>query len=191
MTYETLIFLFVAVVLTYFALVGILLHRELSAEAIEKRAKNQKASLLPSDLEYMSARCLGRERMLRILPMAVRYHFERLRPELANTGYRIANLGDLRTKRSPYRTIRGTRNPSLQVQVRYHFYRLLPYYRTCAAQYEWLQEQVRYHFYKRFPAQQTGHGPLDGTEYSELEEQVRFHFCRLCPTLETERELAG
>ncbi len=191
MTYETLIFLFVAVVLTYFALVGILLHRELVAEAREKRAKKQKASLLPSDLEYMRARFLGRERMLRILPMAVRYHYERLRPEPANTGYRPTNLGDLRTKRSPYRTIHGTRNPSLQEQVQYHFYKRLPYYRACAAQYERLQEQVRYHFYKRFPAQQTGHGPLDSTEHGELEKQVRFHFCRLLPTLETERESIG
>ena len=89
MTYEMLIFLFVAVVLIYFALVGILLHRELAAEAREKRARDQKALL---DLEYRNARRLGRERMLKILPIAVRYHFERLRPEPANTGYRITNL---------------------------------------------------------------------------------------------------
>ena len=188
MTYEMLIFLFVAVVLTYFALVGILLHRELAAEAREKRARDQKALL---DLEYRNARLLGRERMLKILPMAVRYHFERLRPDPANTGYRPTNLGDLRTKRSPLRKIRDTRNVWLEEQVQYHFYKRLPYYRACAAQYEWLQEQVRFHFYKRFPAQQTGHGPVDSTEHGELEKQVRFHFCRLLPTLETERESIG
>ena len=178
MTYEMLIFLFVAVVLTYFALVGILLHRELAAEAREKRARDQKALL---DLEYRNARQLGREQMLKILPMAVRYHYERLRPEPANTGYRPTKLGDLCIKRSPLRTIRDTRNVWLKEQVQYHFYKRLPYYRACAAQYEWLQEQVRFHFYKRFPAQQTGHGPLDSTEHSELDKQVGFTFAGSSP----------
>ena len=41
MTYEMLIFLFVAVVLIYFALVGVLLHRELAAIARVDRTKNR------------------------------------------------------------------------------------------------------------------------------------------------------
>jgi hypothetical protein len=165
MTYEMQVFLFVAVVLTYLTLVGLVLRREL-AEAREKSAKNQKAALLPSDLEYMSARRLERERMLENLAMVVRHHFERLRPEPANTGYQLTSQGYSVTQR-------------------------VACSRARAARKAWLQEQVRHHFYKRFPTQQTGHGPLDGTELSELEEQVRFHFHKLRPTLETERESAS
>jgi hypothetical protein len=175
MTYEMLLFLFIAVVLTYLTLVGILLHRELSEEAREKEAREkhareQKTLRLPSDLEYFSARFLGRERMLKILPMAVRYHFERLRPQPADTESQLQNQGCLSVKPLRHRIADG----------RWKAYRQAH-----------LQEKVRYHFYKLFPPQQTEHKTLDSAAYGELEEQVRFHFYRLLPTLEMEHESVG
>jgi hypothetical protein len=167
MIYEMLLFLFIAMALIYFALVGILLHREPAGGARENRAKDQKASLLPSDFEYLQARLSGRERMLRILPMAVRYHYERLRPKPAEQESNLQKRGGLSVKRLARRH-----------RIAHSIWKVH------------LQAEVRYHFYKYFPLQ-AEHRTLDSSAYGELEEQVRFHFHRLCPTMETEGEPIG
>ena len=165
MTYEMQILLFVAVVVTYLTLVGVLLHRELSVEEEVKQNEYEKKHCLPIEPRRFRLRLTGSKQIHSNLPMAVRYHFERLRPRPANTDDRLANRGCLPWQPLDYRI-------------------------TCGTWYVRLEEEVRHLFYIRFPSQAIEHEATDGTAYSEMEEQVRFHFHRLRPTLETERESA-